>query len=459
MKKRFSLIFTSVTALILAVIMISGCSFINKSYYGNFGVKTDSDSLIAAEKVEFNTTEKTRTVEDNFIESVEKVKRSSVQLITETGSAGSGVIIDISCTESDTDNAAFKSDPNSVYIITCHHMVAKDGSYGTEGIGTIEITIPDENYSYDNPDYIFYGCIGNEVPSYYESENYAITLVGGDFESDIALLKLNLDIPAKSGKKLSVDKIVKAQIPYETAENPYNERLGETVFSVGNPSGTLPGSVAKGIISYLNRRNYVSVSSTNSIILDMTLMQIDVATNAGSSGGGLYNAYGELIGITNAGASKELYEGINFAIPRHLENGNGFVDIASQLLGTAKEDNYGYVSGRKVKFGFTVKEDSDGESTSLYVSSVTSGSIAAKKGLQVYDELLNVEITRGETVIHSGKITTVAEFSEVFDSLIAGDSIVMTISRTTRGSWGKWTVETKTIDMVVESFLFCNTGK
>ncbi|MBO4251999.1 MAG: trypsin-like peptidase domain-containing protein [Clostridia bacterium] len=457
MKKRFSLIFTSVTALILAVIMISGCSFIKKSGGKVFVSDDDAASVAAAEYVGFNTTEKERNLEDTLIESVEKVKRSAVQIITGTGMAGSGVIIDISCESTDEYSASWKSDPNIVYIITCHHMVAKDGSYGTEGIGEIEITIPDEKYSYDNPDFIFYGYIGNDTAAEYKSRNYAITLVGGDFESDIALLKLDLGVSAKSGKYLSADKIVKAQIPYETAANPYNERLGETVFSVGNPSGLLPGSVAKGIISYLNRDDRVSVSSSYNIVLDMTLLQIDVATNSGSSGGGLFNAYGELIGITNAGASKELYEGINFAIPRHLENGNGFVDIASQLLGTAKEDNYGYVSGRKVKFGFTVKEDGEGENVGLYVASVTSGSIAAKKGLQVYDNLIDVKVTRNGETIFSGNIKTVAKFSEVFEDLTAGDGVVMTVERT---SWNAWrSTQTKTIEMVVESFLFCNTGK
>lgn len=449
MKKRFSFYLTSIISLVLVLVFISACSFINTSTKTNYGAYTGSDSLIAAQSVKFNTTEQTRDIEDAFVDAVNKVDRTSVQILTANGGAGSGVIVDMSVSDTGDNVASWKKDGNTVYIITCHHMVSKENTFGTEGIGEIEITIPDENCSYENTDYIFSGYIGNKTSSEYESQGYAITLVGGDFESDIALLKLNLNVAAQSGKKLSSDKIVKAQLPDFTSG--YTVRKGETVFSVGNPTGVMPGSVARGVVSYLARETSVSE------VGNMTLMQIDVSTNPGSSGGGLYNIYGELIGITNAGNTS--YTNINFAIPCHLESGNGFMEIAAQLLGTATETNYGYVSGRKVKFGFTVTEGNDNGNSYVYVSSVSSGSISAKSGLKQKDTVLSVEIKRGEEIVVSKNISTMNDFGAVFDSLLAGDSVKLNVERRTESYWGRVSMQTITVDMMAESFLFCNTGK
>ena len=125
MKKRFSLILTSVVSLILALVFISGCSFIDNSSKTNYGDYTDTDSIISAQSVKFNTTAKTSNIEDAFIEAVEKVDRSSVQILTVNGGAGSGVIVDISVDSTGINGVSWKQDDNIVYIITCHHMVSK----------------------------------------------------------------------------------------------------------------------------------------------------------------------------------------------------------------------------------------------------------------------------------------------------------------------------------------------
>lgn len=437
MKKKISAVLVSLTTIILAVIMASGCSFISTSTKTN-GSVSPSDSEIAAQSVIFNTTETTRNIEDAFVEAVAKVKRSAVMVETESG-AGSGVIVDISFNDT-VNTASWKQNADIVYIVTCHHMVSKSGTLGRESIGKIEIRIPDENYLYNNANYVFSGYIG--TPPAGDDTQYAVTLVGGDFESDIALLKLDLNVAAKSGNKLSANKIVKAQIP----DNTYSTELGETVFSIGNPTGTLPGSVARGIVSYLTRS--VSVDE----IGEMALMQIDVSTNPGNSGGGLYNLYGELIGITNAGNTN--YTNINFAIPEHLESGNGFVDIVKQLGGTATDTNYGYVSGRKVKFGFTVVQATEDNGSYLYVGSVTSGSIANEQGLKKDDVIETIKVNNGEVK----NVTTIAEFEEIMSGLKAGDTITFEVTRVV-SSWGRPSTKVTNISMTVESFWFCNTGK
>ena len=86
-------------------------------------------------------------------------------------------------------------------------------------------------------------------------------------------------------------------------------RLGASVICIGNPLGTLPGSVSTGVISYPNREVQVDDYHT------MELIQTDVAINSGNSGGGLFNAAGALIGIVNAKYSSSGIEGLGFAIP------------------------------------------------------------------------------------------------------------------------------------------------
>ena len=433
-----------IVLVLLAVVIAAtfcGCTFRdylnsgngnNNSAYKQIDDGKYEDSVESAENVSIVVADESSRTKLPLEEAVMKVERTSVMLTTDNNSAGSGVIVNISFID---DGTAWKTDENMVYILTCHHMV--------EDLGEIVVTIPDETCSYDNADYMFSGKIGAEEPSVYESQGYAVTLVGGDAKSDIALLKLNLAIPAKSQKTLTKDKIVMAEIPPKEG---YAVRKGETVFSVGNPTGSLPGSVARGVISYIERQTSVSE------IGDMTLMQIDVSTNPGSSGGGLYNLYGELIGITNAGNTN--YTNINFAIPCYLSNGNGFVEIAEQLGGTATDANYGYISGRREMFGFTV----NGTSGMPVVESVDGTGQAYACGLRERDVIIKV-VKNGETY----EIEKYEDLTAVLDGIKIGDVLNLTVSRQQKvgGFWNSSTeeVEVTLNPLYVRQIRFCDTGK
>lgn len=83
-------------------------------------------------------------------------------------------------------------------------------------------------------------------------------------------------------------------------------QAGEWVICVGNPlSDALSGTVTAGIVSALERE----VSSVQ------TMIQTDAAINSGSSGGGLFNVFGDLIGIPTMKYTGESVEGIGLAIP------------------------------------------------------------------------------------------------------------------------------------------------
>jgi len=122
------------------------------------------------------------------------------------------------------------------------------------------------------------------------------TLVGRDFETDLAVLKIEGS-------------------DYPMLRPPANPRVavGDVVLAIGNPLG-MGQSVSLGIVSAIGR-NLATVSSYEDFI------QTDAAINLGSSGGALVNTTGELIGI-NTRTGRELgAQGISFAIPAGIALG------------------------------------------------------------------------------------------------------------------------------------------
>ena len=81
--------------------------------------------------------------------------------------------------------------------------------------------------------------------------------------------------------------------------------IGEEVFAVGAPRG-LDLSLTRGIVSQL-RGDFGKQSAP--------VIQTDAAISPGSSGGGLFNEDGKLVGITAFKHSGEDSEGLSFAVP------------------------------------------------------------------------------------------------------------------------------------------------
>ena len=82
-------------------------------------------------------------------------------------------------------------------------------------------------------------------------------------------------------------------------------KIGENVYALGSPKG-LDLSLFTGIISQLRRGESARYIQTNAAI------------SPGSSGGGLFDAEGNLIGILTSKIADESVEGIGFAVPADL---------------------------------------------------------------------------------------------------------------------------------------------
>ena len=215
-------------------------------------------------------------------------------------------------------------------------------------------------------------------------DTYDASIVGSDATSDIAVLKIEATglTPAVIGDSDAL-------------------AVGETVVAVGNPLGTLSNTVTDGIISALNRE--VTVEDN-----DMTLLQTNASISPGNSGGGLFNANGELIGIVNAKSADSEAEGIGFAIPIDTA-----IEVATDLMSN------GYVTVRP-GLGVTVISVSDLQTAmqyglsnlGVYIQSVNSGSGAEEAGLKAGDRIVSVD---GTVVDSTSDVTGVLDEHEIGD--------------------------------------------
>ena len=130
-------------------------------------------------------------------------------------------------------------------------------------------------------------------------------VVGTDADSDLALLKIELD-----------------NVPVIAFGNMAQLAVGDPVLAIGNPFN-VGQTVTSGIVSALNR-NQMGLSTIENFI------QTDAAINPGNSGGALVDGEGRLVGINTAIFSRSGGSmGIGFAIP---------VDIAREVMDSLIRD-------------------------------------------------------------------------------------------------------------------------
>ena len=261
----------------------------------------------------------------------------------------------------------------SVVVITTEQMVSSGISWFGDSYNYVQsgagsgVIISQDGYILTCA-HVIDGASNVSVQLYDSDQQYTATVVGSDSVADIAVLKIDATglTPAVIGNSDAL-------------------AVGETVVAVGNPLGTLSNSVTDGIISALNRE--VTVEDN-----DMTLLQTDASISPGNSGGGLFNANGELIGVVNAKSSYSEAEGIGFAIPI-----NSAMDIANQLIESG--------SVARPALGVTIVDVSDANTaqqlgvsaTGVYVVQVTAGSGAESAGVKAGDRIIAVDDTAVST--------------------------------------------------------------
>lgn len=201
------------------------------------------------------------------------------------------------------------------------------------------------------------------------------TLVGADSLTDLAVLKVD------GGSLPSIP------LGDSTALHP-----GQTVLAFGNPLG-FRFTVTRGIVSALNRPNPYSDNARK----PGEFIQTDAAINPGNSGGPLVNAHGEVVGInTFLVSSTGAFSGMGFAIP---------AQIVKPTVDTLIRDGkvtHGYMG---IGISDVTPENSKffdvSDASGAVVTSVESGSPAAKGGLKIGDVITQLN---GKKVTDAGEL-------------------------------------------------------
>ena len=204
-----------------------------------------------------------------------------------------------------------------------------------------------------------------------DRREYRAQVLGADPRTDVAVLKIDA-----------------RDLPVVRLGNPRDLKVGEWVAAIGSPYG-LENTVTVGVVSAKGRTlpddSYVP------------FIQTDVAVNPGNSGGPLFNARGEVVGINSQIYSQTGgYQGLSFAIPIDVAGkirdqlvAKGRVDHA--LLGVAVQP---VNQALAQSFGLARPDGA-------LVASVSRGSAAERAGLQPGDVIRGIN---GQTIVGSGDL-------------------------------------------------------
>ncbi|MDE5756130.1 MAG: S1C family serine protease [Clostridia bacterium] len=213
----------------------------------------------------------------------------------EISAIGSGVIYKLN------------KETGSAFIITNYHVVY-NGNLSTPGgiYGTIKVFL----YGYDGAD--------QAIDAKY---------IAGAYDYDIAILKVENSENLKNSSARAVNVASSKDVV-----------AGSTAIAVGNPpAGSLSAysdisdikiSVTQGVVSVDSENVSVGDTATKYSV-STRVMRVDAAINSGNSGGGLYNAKGQLIGIVNAKATSSNIENMGYAIPSDVAKGIADYAIAN----------------------------------------------------------------------------------------------------------------------------------
>ncbi len=376
-KKIFALIVTLLTSLSLTACIVTPLDDVSST-----------DVVPETYQVTINTQTVTEPQYSSLVEMLDAVRPSVVEIYTQSSTAvgtgaGSGIIV--SQNENNNGTESDVSDDYSTYLIlTCHHVIDGTDSFAVKDI---------------------------------DGNRFTASLIGGDPESDVAVLRIKVNASQTSNLAIATMRDI------STDKNPL--KVGEDVVAIGNPLGTLGGTVTKGIISSTDRT--VNVEGQQ-----MELIQTDCSINSGNSGGGLFDMQGRLVGVVNAGYTG--LQGLNFAIP---------VDDALQVYQSLVETyypNYGYVVGRArvsaensyaLSFGYDIAFAD--YSTNMfnyytYIMGIKSSSVYYQAGLKAGDYVTAVSFDGDKRIVQGAASSSLVDYLNALDIEI-GDQITFTVVR------------------------------
>lgn len=217
-------------------------------------------------------------------------------------------------------------------------------------------------------------------------------VVGADPLTDVAVLKVNGNVPAF--------------VPFGDSNS---LQLGEWVIAIGSPLGNYRGSVTLGVVSGVNRK----------VAQQEGLIQTDAAINHGNSGGPLINLTGQIIGINtlvvrdNVGGAPA--EGLGFAVPS-----NTVRSVAEQLIARGRIE-YPFIGISYTEVTPQIAAEMNlSAKHGVLLTQITPGSPAESAGLQTNDVI---------TLIDNHPIDENNSLRSILFSYHVGDKVNLTVER------------------------------
>lgn len=347
---------TKVTALVLCCALIGGlCGFGGASLARRGGKATIQESgrtasAVSVKSVDGQTLMTPAEVYASTVNSVVSINCSAVSTNifgqkVQSASSGSGFVI-----------------TQDGYIVTNQHVVS--------GASSVNVTL-------------------------YNGDTYPATVVGGDRDYDVAVLK----IEATGLQAVTLGKSADVNV-------------GDTVMAIGNPLGELTFSMSQGIVSCCDRA--INVDGT-----PFNMIQVDASINPGNSGGPLMNLYGEVVGIVSAkysSYSDTTVEGIGFAIPI-----SDVQTIITDIMDNGQVTDKAYMA---IKAGSMTEQMAAqyniNVTQGVFVYAVEKGGAGEKAGLQLGDVI---------TKLNDTEITSMSDLSMAKKGFKAGDTVTLTVWR------------------------------
>ena len=292
-------------------------------------------------------------------------------------------------------------------FITNYHVIHNTSAYGTN--------------KFANKINVF--LYGQEVLE------YAITptILGCSLTYDIAILKVENSSVLKESNATAV-----------TFGDSNHIKVGSTAIAIGNPDGA-GISATKGIVSVDSE--YISLQiDDDSAPIDYRSIRVDAAVNPGNSGGGLFNAKGELVGIINAKIVSSDVEGVGYAIPGNLAKA-----VAENIIWNAENGRTGVLKGL---MGITVSAD---KTSAVYNEELQMVEIVERIVIQAvnYGSLAYGKLMQGDILVsieHNDSKTQITRNFFIVDYMLnvrPGDTFTITVIRNNQTVSVNLTIEEK----------------
>jgi serine protease Do len=203
-----------------------------------------------------------------------------------------------------------------------------------------------------------------------DAEGRPAKIVGTDKDTDIAVIKIDVDKPLPSVKLGNSD----------------GAQVGDWVLAVGSPFG-LSQTVSAGIVSAKNRSIDEPSPSGISQSQFQKFIQTDAAINPGNSGGPLVDMAGQVIGMNTAIYTQSMgSQGVGFAMPSNI-----IAKIYNMLIGPEHKVVRGSIGISFQQSLSSAVGRMYGFKNGVIVSTVTPSGGAAKAGIQPGDVIVSID--------------------------------------------------------------------